>query len=551
VAATVQGVQPNIQGTNGPSHAVTLPTTPLTNDLILVIMDFNGVPTLTSTPGDYSKPIDAANGSATCKLVVLWKRAAGGETGFTVTTGTDERSVNHVYVIRAAHTTSAPEFATPVDEGGSSAPNPPAITPTWGSGEETLFLIATGNNNGGRTVGTYPTNYATNGIDDQAGTNNQGAMLATSYRSATGVTTEDPDAFSTAGGGANYLSTTIAVRPAAGTTTLNLDRFTAWDVRGRLDLNRFSAWRVREQLDLDRFTAWRTREARELDRFTAWAVNGLVDLDRHTAWNVNELLTLDRHTAWGVGGLLDIDRFTAWTVRERLDADRFTAWNVSALLDLDRHTAWNVHALLDLDRFTAWGVGGQVNIDRFTSWNVREQLNLDRFTSWLVRERLDADRHTAWNVRERLNLDRFTAWGVGGQLDIDRYTAWTVREAREFDRFTAWITREGREFDRYTAWTVRALREFDRFTAWRILQELVLDRHTAWSVNGLLVLDRYTAWNLLPEGIPPPDLAGLVLEENEGVLVVRDPSSLISTAGDMGLVIVTANDKDSTLEVEQ
>ena len=90
-------------------------------------------------------------------------------------------------------TSSDIEYATNVP-GAVASPDPPSLTPTWGT-LETLWVTGTAYQDDDETVTSWPTGYDINGVDTACGLgDNASANLALSYRTATSAS-EDPSAF--------------------------------------------------------------------------------------------------------------------------------------------------------------------------------------------------------------------------------------------------------------------------------------------------------------------------------------------------------------------
>jgi hypothetical protein len=111
-----------------------------------------------------------------------------------------------------ASTTSDPEAGTNAAFSGVSTPDPPTVTPSWGS-DDIAVIAGAMESASARTVSSYPTNYATDQIQVGATVQN----LASAVRALTGVSSENPGTF-TLSGNSTGLAYTLAIRAAAAAT---------------------------------------------------------------------------------------------------------------------------------------------------------------------------------------------------------------------------------------------------------------------------------------------------------------------------------------------
>jgi hypothetical protein len=209
--------------TAGTNHAVTLPTGIAAGDLILVCMAKGAGIATVNAHADYTELLDenAANG-----LYIAYRYAAGGESNPTFVTSANTRSATIVYRISGAENpaTQAPQIGTTAT-GSSTAPNPPAVTPTGGAKDYlwvALFARSGEEADDDTWVTAAPTNFS--GLLQKAcgvaGTN-LGGMVATATQQAN-ATSLDPAAFTCATGG--WRAQTVAIHPRA---TATLERSAA------------------------------------------------------------------------------------------------------------------------------------------------------------------------------------------------------------------------------------------------------------------------------------------------------------------------------------
>lgn len=189
------------------SHPVTMPATVNAGDLLIVL--FGSLSRVISAPGGWNLLSTAANNY---ELNVYYKIAAGTEGGTSPAwTSTIANNTSHqVYRITAWHGTTPPEVGTSA-LGNSANPNPPTLTPSWGSAETLWLAVSSGGYNGSPTISSYPTNYL-NGVATVGGGGSQVSLLGSARRELT-ATSDDPGTFTTSGA-AEWVAQTVAIRPA-------------------------------------------------------------------------------------------------------------------------------------------------------------------------------------------------------------------------------------------------------------------------------------------------------------------------------------------------
>ena len=187
------------------SHAVPMPATVDPNDGLLV--GFYVASTANCWAPGFSQLADGTN---TNRLYAFGKVAVGTEDGTTVDFQTTSTAfaIAHVYRVDAgtwAEVVSG--FEATVSTGTSATPDPPAITPTWGSNDMTVVPFV-GKETG--TVTSAPTSY-TDLVNGSGGDN-----MGSARRSVTS-TTENPGTF---GGSTSAVYVAITVAIASESATL-------------------------------------------------------------------------------------------------------------------------------------------------------------------------------------------------------------------------------------------------------------------------------------------------------------------------------------------
>jgi hypothetical protein len=151
----------------------------------------------------YATPFDG--GSINC-CACFYKTATGSEGSTVEMALTWSRLSAVTYRISGWDTGETPEAGTPAKNSGSTAPNPPSLTPSWGS-DKTLWLVAS-HSSAGSSV-SYPTNYS-NGVTGYSGIDNAYHVRTAGAERTLEATSEDPGAF-TLGSSATWVANTVAV----------------------------------------------------------------------------------------------------------------------------------------------------------------------------------------------------------------------------------------------------------------------------------------------------------------------------------------------------
>lgn len=193
------------------SHAVAMPAQVNAGDLLLCIFTNHAWATVTPPPG-WTSIGTTVNGTVV-RTSRLAKRADGTEGGTTVDFRTSimETAVAHVYQITGWFDDGvlADAIADAAVTGTGLAPDPPALDPAAWDVANTLWIIAYGAENLGRTSG-YPTGYTGGRYDESGGIAGRSSMA--SARRENAVAVEDPGPFQNDADQA-WVAATIAIRP--------------------------------------------------------------------------------------------------------------------------------------------------------------------------------------------------------------------------------------------------------------------------------------------------------------------------------------------------
>lgn len=195
------------------THLANMPATVDSGDLLVALVA-SAVAEIVSAPSGWTSE-GSLNEISNVRLTVHRKIADGSEGGTTVNFVTTNSRRMGVIVYRIQAGTFNP--ATPIalqfgTTGGSSAPNPPSLSPSWGS-KKTLWIAAFAAQGSASDISGYPyTDGNSSAFGGSGATTNTSCKIAACWAKIE-TSTEDPGAF-TMGASANSVPATIAVQPA-------------------------------------------------------------------------------------------------------------------------------------------------------------------------------------------------------------------------------------------------------------------------------------------------------------------------------------------------
>jgi hypothetical protein len=195
------------------SHAVTLPTGVSAGDLLLMFfLKHQSGDTITTPTGWTLLQSFVAGGN---KDAAIFAKIATGSEGSTatVTISNAQRAVAVTLLVNghAGGLTSADiAVSTENEQSNTLAPDPPSLTPSWGSAEN-LWVAAGFCNSGTFTFGSYPSGYAL-GINTIQVSGTNGGGISVACKLATG-TSEDPGGFTISSSSRDWSTFTLAIRP--------------------------------------------------------------------------------------------------------------------------------------------------------------------------------------------------------------------------------------------------------------------------------------------------------------------------------------------------
>lgn len=208
------------------THNITMPATVNSGDLLLAVVVFfivGSPPTITTPTGWTQLFHTGINVAGDITHAAYAKVADGTEDGTTVNFATDTSTTGIGHAYRATDwfgTLAGVEAATPVTDttGSSLNPNPPSLTPSWGSADTLWFGVCAASDDA-PGFGSTPANYTATTGDTGLGAN-ASCEMGTAFRQLA-TATEDPTSYGFSSG-EFWIANTIAVRPAAGATEVTL-----------------------------------------------------------------------------------------------------------------------------------------------------------------------------------------------------------------------------------------------------------------------------------------------------------------------------------------
>lgn len=209
--AAIKSVEYGSYALSGGVITVPYPAGASSGDLVICIQTYSTITTQPTFPSDSFTLIvqtSSAGAAQDNHTASAWYRVLDGTEGsdFTINPPSDPANV-------AAWTCCISNYlGTPEGSGTSSTagtdPDPPSITPSWGSSSATRFIVVGTNDGATITVSSYPTNY----VDDQQAITGTAPAFAVASRIATS-SPENPSGFNT-NATTDWVALTIAVRSA-------------------------------------------------------------------------------------------------------------------------------------------------------------------------------------------------------------------------------------------------------------------------------------------------------------------------------------------------
>jgi len=214
---TVEATNYSHEATAVTSHDVSLPSGIQAGDLLLVVFG-SYVVTAITTPSGWSKIGDTDAYSTYIQMAQFYK-IADGEEGATVaiTTAGSTKSSAVAYRITGFDSATAPEKGTAATS-VNTTPNPPSVSPTWGSDDNLFIAVETNRINSAVTA--YPTNYSdnqVNAVNSSSTTSSSTGICSREYAASS----DDPGTFTIAA--SRYaVANTIVIKPSSGATSIQV-----------------------------------------------------------------------------------------------------------------------------------------------------------------------------------------------------------------------------------------------------------------------------------------------------------------------------------------
>lgn len=202
------------------SMAVNLPASVSSGDLLLAFVSVRNAGTWT-VPTGWVEFASQVGGSSVGETTVFYKVADGSEgSTATWTAGTGTSAAWQTRKVTSWHGTTPPE-ATTASGDFTTNPNPPSLTPSWGSADTTWVEVA------GNSATANLTTGASSGYSDYAlNTASSGGAqcsIASAYLQ-NAATSEDPGEMANAGSIRYWAAVTIGIRPSSGGATTGQPR---------------------------------------------------------------------------------------------------------------------------------------------------------------------------------------------------------------------------------------------------------------------------------------------------------------------------------------
>lgn len=194
---------------SGTSHVVNMPAGIVAGEMLLWFVA-GGAAAPLALPTGWTALWPSHNNGSGSMSAAFYRIATGSESAtYTLSTSpTSTRCVSHVFRISGSHASAAPEVAAAPVTGSSTIPNPPSLTPSWGSANTLWFNYVNRPVSFDSTLNP-PIEYTHGCQVTEEG--NASRVLGVVARRAQ-VASEDPTTWLTSSGA--WTANTFAVRPA-------------------------------------------------------------------------------------------------------------------------------------------------------------------------------------------------------------------------------------------------------------------------------------------------------------------------------------------------
>ena len=202
------------EDTTGSPYTIPMPAGIASGDLLEVDFYCQGGSTVTlpvSEAWTQTFLFQGTVGSSDITLMSYARIADGSETAHTLLVLFGGPAIFGTHLTKGAHASALPEAGTTSTGASSTTPNPPSLSPSWGSAKTLFRCFSATSQQTEATVFPLP-----NANHNQVGSSH-GAMWACAIREE--ASSKDPGTF-TVVGASNWAANTIAIRPASGDITL-------------------------------------------------------------------------------------------------------------------------------------------------------------------------------------------------------------------------------------------------------------------------------------------------------------------------------------------
>lgn len=206
---SVAGRQNSATTTAGTSHTINFDAAPSAGDLLVVFAVFDGVPAIT-WPADWIQVASMDSGTA-IRSEVRYKVAAGEGASISLSTGVSAEMQARAWRIAAGSFHGTPRVESSRAAGTSASPNPPVLSPFWGSAD--YLWLALNGADGSSVTTAWPAGYSQTGAANSGGAT--GVGIGYCERSSTG-SSQDPGTFTITND--EWTAWTVAIQ---GATTLS------------------------------------------------------------------------------------------------------------------------------------------------------------------------------------------------------------------------------------------------------------------------------------------------------------------------------------------
>jgi hypothetical protein len=192
--------------------AVPLPASLVSGNLLIIIVSlFQSAARDSSAPSGWTELFDIV-GPTNIREFSCYYKVSDGSEGASVNvaiSGSLTGWAANSYQISGF--TGAPEATTTT--GNNSAPNPPSLTPSWGSAKTLWLAACAGADNGAAAITAAPSNY-TDLIQASHLSGSDPIPVVASARRELEATSDDPAAFGQSGTFNDWAAATIGIRPS-------------------------------------------------------------------------------------------------------------------------------------------------------------------------------------------------------------------------------------------------------------------------------------------------------------------------------------------------